>query len=159
MIVYHGSSIAVQHPDVCHSYRALDFGKGFYVTTVWKQAERWAKRKTDLTGSGHAVVSQYQTSDALSAFRAKTFPKDLNERIDFVCGCRDGKDIYPAYDVIIGKVANDKVFRVVDMYHSGIWDRDRALREIRTYPDYDQIAFITQEAVDQLLCFQSAEEV
>ena len=98
-------------------------------------------------------------SDALSAFRVKTFPKDLNEWIDFVCSCRDGKDIYLAYDVIIGKVANDKVFRVVDMYHSGIWDRDRALREIRTYPDYDQIAFITQEAVDQLLCFQPAEEV
>ena len=117
MIVYHGSSIAVQHPDVCHSYRALDFGKGFYVTTVWKQAERWAKRKADLTGSGHAVVSQYQMSDALSAFRVKTYPKVLNEWIDFVCSCRDGKDIYLAYDVIIGKVANDKGY--VSLWHLG----------------------------------------
>ena len=31
MIVYHGSSEVVRQPDILHSYRALDFGKGFYV--------------------------------------------------------------------------------------------------------------------------------
>ena len=39
MIVYHGSSQIVEYPDVLHSYRALDFGKGFYVTSVMEQAE------------------------------------------------------------------------------------------------------------------------
>ena len=29
MIVYHGSSEVVRQPDILHSYRALDFGKGF----------------------------------------------------------------------------------------------------------------------------------
>ena len=55
--------------------------------------------------------------------------------------------------------ANDKVFRVVDMYHSGIWDLERALEEIKVYPTYDQIAFITQRAIDNLLKFKSSEEV
>ena len=45
MTVYHGSSVVVERPDVLHSYRPLDFGKGFYVTTVEEQAERWARRK------------------------------------------------------------------------------------------------------------------
>ena len=45
MIVYHGSIITVDSPDVQHSYRPLDFGKGFYVTSVREQAERWARRK------------------------------------------------------------------------------------------------------------------
>lgn len=40
MIVYHGSDVVVQTPDVLHSYRNLDFGKGFYVTTVREQAEK-----------------------------------------------------------------------------------------------------------------------
>ena len=40
MIVYHGSSEIVKFPDVNHSYKALDFGKGFYVTSVQEQAER-----------------------------------------------------------------------------------------------------------------------
>lgn len=72
---------------------------------------------------------------------------------------RDGAQEYRNFDVILGKVANDKVFRVVDMYHSGIWDKERALREIRVYQGYDQIAFITQPAVDRLLKFCASEEV
>ena len=34
MIVYHGSNVIVNDPDINHSVRPLDFGKGFYVTTV-----------------------------------------------------------------------------------------------------------------------------
>ena len=158
MIVYHGSSEAVRHPDTRHSYRALDFGKGFYVTTIKEQAERWARRKADLFG-GTPVVSQYSMSDDVSQFRVKRFPDDLMEWIEFVCDCRDGKPIYQEYDLIIGKVANDKVFRVVDMYHSGIWDKERALQEIRAYPNYDQIAFITQSAIDALLRYDNCWEV
>lgn len=61
--------------------------------------------------------------------------------------------------MIKGKVANDKVFRVVDMYHSGIWDKKRALEEIKVYPDYDQIAFISQKAIERLLRYESFYEV
>ena len=158
MIVYHGSSEVVRQPDSIHSYRALDFGKGFYVTTVKEQAERWARRKASLVG-GRAIVNQYQMDEDMTGLRVKRFPDDLAEWIEFVCDCRDGKPGYQEYDLIIGKVANDKVFRVVDMYHSGIWDRERALREIRAYPNYDQLAFITRKAIDRLLRFDGHWEV
>ncbi len=158
MIVYHGSSEVVRQPDILHSYRALDFGKGFYVTSVRGQAERWARRKASLVG-GRAIVNQYQMDDDMTGLRVKRFPDDLAEWIDFVCNCRDGKPDYQDYDLIIGKVANDKVFRVVDMYHSGIWDKERALKEIRAYPNYDQLAFITQRAIDKLLRFEGYLEV
>ena len=158
MIVFHGSSEIVKQPDILHSYRALDFGKGFYVTSIREQAERWARRKADLVG-GKAIINQYQMSDERTGLQVKTFSDDLTEWIDFVCDCRDGKTVYRRYDLIIGKVANDKVFRVVDMYHSGIWDRERALQEIRAYPNYDQIAFISQAAIDKLLVFDRSWEV
>ena len=48
MIVYHGSIQVVQKPDINHSYRPLDFGMGFYVTTVREQAIRWAERKSKI---------------------------------------------------------------------------------------------------------------
>lgn len=158
MIVYHGSSEIVRQPDILHSYHALDFGKGFYVTTVREQAERWARRKAALTG-GRAIVNQYQMDDDTRGLRVKRFQDDLEEWIEFVCDCRDEKPVYQDYDLIIGKVANDKVFRVVDMYHSGIWDKKRALMEIRAYPNYDQLAFITQRAIDRLLRFDESWEV
>ena len=159
MIVYHGSTVVVEKPDVAHSYRPLDFGKGFYVTSVLEQAERWARRKAALLGSEKAFVSIYEMQDNTEGLRVKTFDPDLLEWIDFVCDCRDGDDEYQKYDLIIGKVANDRVFRVVDMYHMGIWEKERALKEIRVYPSYDQIAFVTQKAIDQLLTFRSYKEV
>lgn len=158
MIVYHGSTEIVRNPDIRHSYRSLDFGMGFYVTTVREQAERWARRKADILGKDKAVLNIYRMNDVASEFVVKSFDEDLVEWIDFVCKCRDGEKDYLKYDLIFGKVANDKVFRVVDMYHTGIWDKERALKEIKVYPSYDQIAFITQKAIDKLLIFDSFEE-
>jgi len=159
MIVYHGSTEIVEKPDVEHSYRLLDFGRGFYVTTVKEQAERWARRKADIFGKNKAIVNSYRMNDDTNGFQVKFFEEDLIEWIDFVCKCRDGEKDYQKYDLIFGKVANDKVFRVVDMYHTGIWDKERALKEIKVYPSYDQIAFISQKTIDRLLVFESFEEV
>lgn len=95
----------------------------------------------------------------IGGLQVKSFDDDLIEWIDFVCRCRDGEKDYLKYDLIFGKVANDKVFRVVDMYHMGVWDKERALKEIKVYPSYDQIAFISQRAIKQLLKFESFEGV
>ena len=78
MIVYHGSSEVVRQPDIIHSYRALDFGKGFYVTTVKSQAERWARRKAVLTG-GRAIVNRYRMDEDMTGLRVKRFADDLSE--------------------------------------------------------------------------------
>lgn len=159
MIVYHGSTIEVKNPDTDHSYRNLDFGKGFYVTTVREQAERWARRKADLVGAASGVISVYNMTEEIPGLIARAFGDDMDSWIDFVCACRDGDTDYQKYDIISGKVANDKVYRVVDMYRRGIWDKERALREMRVYETYDQIAFITQKAINQSLEFSHAEEV
>lgn len=159
MIVYHGSIEIVKKPDVIHSLRPLDFGRAFYVTTIRTQAERWAKRKTVILNSKKAYVNLYEMTSDFSNLKHKALGDDLSEWIDFVCDCRDGGKVYENYDVISGKVANDKVFRVVDMYHQGIWDKERAIKEIKAYPNYDQIAFITQKAIEQMLVFRSYEEL
>ncbi len=159
MTVFHGSTAIIKTPDVFHSFRPLDFGKGFYVTTNKVQASIWAKRKSVIEYEENAYISVYEMKEDFSGLNCKDFGSDLSEWIDFVCACRDGKNDFEQYDLISGKVANDKVFRVVDMYHSGIWDKERAIKEIRAYPNYDQIAFITQKAIDKILKFVSFEEV
>ncbi len=149
----------VQNSDILHSFRPLDLRKGFYVTKIKEQAERWARRKMDICGTGKEIVTIYEMGEDFTGLSMKCFDDDLTEWIDFVCRCRDEKEDYLKYDLIRGKVANDKVFRVVDMYHSGIWDKERALKEIKVYPDYDQIAFVSQKAIDQLLCYKTFYEV
>lgn len=158
MIVYHGSSVLVNAPDIRHSIKRLDFGKGFYVTSVKSQAERWARRKAKILDFSKGYISFFEMNE-ISSFKIKDFGDDLENWIDFVCACREGSEIYKQYDVIKGKVADDKVFRVVDMYKRGIWDKNRAIQEIRVYDTYDQIAFITQDAIDAMLAFKESVEV
>lgn len=42
--VFHGSIIKVDKPLVSLGRPNLDFGQGFYITDIQKQAERWAIR-------------------------------------------------------------------------------------------------------------------
>lgn len=38
MILYHGSYLAIENPDLLHSRSNLDLGKGFYLTSIREQA-------------------------------------------------------------------------------------------------------------------------
>ena len=49
MILYHGSYLEVQTPDLVHSRENLDFGRGFYTTPLYEQAISGVK---DLSGAG-----------------------------------------------------------------------------------------------------------
>ena len=151
MNVFHGSTLAVQTPDTLHAKRFLDFGPAFYVTSFKDQAERWARRKAMRTG-GSPVVSEYRLADDLSAWKVRRFADD-GEWLDFVCACRRGGDLYAQWDIIVGKVANDDVFKTVDAYLRGIWDKARAIEELRYARANDQIAFVSQPALDATLSF------
>ena len=159
MILYHGTIVEIRTPEIIKTEIGRDFGFGFYTTDIREQAERWAKRKADLSGVGHSVISVYDMSDDHEGFRTLNFAEDMDSWNDFVCACRDGETGYLEYDIIIGKVANDKVYRVVDMYRRGIWDKQRALSEMKVYETYDQIAFVSQDAIDRCLYFKESFEV
>ena len=43
ILVYHGAADTVRNPLASYGRPDLDFGQGFYVTTLRSQAERWAQ--------------------------------------------------------------------------------------------------------------------
>ena len=59
MKLYHGSSVVVRKPLIARGRKTTDFGKGFYTTTDFEQAARWARIKRERLGYGKAVVSVY----------------------------------------------------------------------------------------------------
>ena len=158
MILYHGSDCIVNKPDILHSNKRLDFGQGFYLTSVKEQAERWAKRKSLIHQNTTSFINIFEFTEK-EHFKIKDFMDDLNNWLDFVVDCRNGNSLYKQFDLIKGKVADDKVFRVVDMYKRGIWDKKRALEEIKVNKTYDQINIITQKAIDEMLVFKNSYEV
>lgn len=75
MIVYHGSTDIIKNPDVIHSKKYLDFGKGFYLTSFENQAKRWAFRK-GMRQEKPGIVNIYELSEDWSKFRILSFEKE-----------------------------------------------------------------------------------
>ena len=71
MILYHGSNVAVEHPDLNHSKTNLDFGTGFYTTSDLDQAKRWAVTTTRRRGAGTPTVTVYHVNTAKPNGRLK----------------------------------------------------------------------------------------
>lgn len=158
MIVYHGSTEIIEKPDVNHSKKYLDFGKGFYLTTYEEQAKKWAVRK-GMRQEKTGVVNVYELEEKWESCRALSFEKENEKWLDFVCACRKGELLNKDYDIIIGNVADDDVFKTVDMYFRGLWDKEKVLGELRYYKMNNQICITNQETLDRVLKFQKAYEV
>ena len=113
MIVYHGSTVEVERPDLLAGRRKLDFGQGFYVTTLQAQAEKWAIRKSNLS-SGTPIVSVYDfTPEKLDVLAFEGYSQDW---LDFVIQCRSASIGSHVHDAIFGHVADDDVATAVNDY-------------------------------------------
>ena len=59
MYLYHGSDVEVAAINFDKCRAIADFGKGFYTTSNWDQAVKWAKRKAiEHMGSGIILASE-----------------------------------------------------------------------------------------------------
>lgn len=158
MIVYHGSIEIIKNPDVMHSKKYLDFGQGFYLTTFENQAKKWAARK-GMRQKKTPIVNVYEMSEEWQNLKVLSFEKENEEWLDFVCACRKGEPLNKEYDIIIGNVADDDVFKTVDMYFRGLWDKKKVLSELRYYKMNNQICIVNQETLNRLLTYQNSYEV
>lgn len=150
MLVYHSSNQCFTNPDVVHSRESLDFGKGFYVTKLKEQAEKYANRFLRTGENAYMHIFEYTLDTKL---RIKKFKSYDEEWLDFVCSCRKGGENYKQYDIIEGGVANDKVFQTIDLYMAGIYSKEQALQNLVYEMPNNQLCFITQDAIDNCLTF------
>lgn len=155
MRIYHGSDTIVQSPSLEFSRPNVDFGPGFYCTSIQEQAMRWARRVALRSGNS-PILNIYDLDEDLSHLKVLQFKENDRKWLEFVCGCRNGKAIPKGFDLIIGGVANDDVFRSVGMYINGLWDADTTLRALAFVERCDQYCFAT-ETVLRSLSFVSKE--
>lgn len=113
MTVYHGSYIEIQNPDISFGRSKLDFGRGFYITTLKNQSEKWARRRSKLVRK-NPVVSVYEF-DA-NGLNILSFDGYSEEWLDFVAKNRTGAAIPCEYDAICGNIADDDVATIMNDY-------------------------------------------
>ena len=104
-------------------------------------------------------VNVYELSEEWDDFKVLSFEKENEKWLDFVCACRKGQPLNKEYDIIIGNVADDDVFKTVDMYFRGLWDKEKVLGELRYYKMNNQICIVNQETLNRLITFKRAYEV
>ena len=128
MIIYHGSNMKVERPKLITQNRFLDFGYGFYTTTNRAQAENFAS-KVHARRGGSAVLNIYEIDEktAFEKLKIKQFFKADEEWLDFVSSNRNGIYTGEKFDLIIGAVANDDVFRLLQLYLTGLYTKEQAL--------------------------------
>ena len=72
-LLYHGSNVVVEHPRLLERTRALDFGAGFYLTSDFEQAMRWAKTTVLRREEGVVAVSVFEVDEvAMERLRPST---------------------------------------------------------------------------------------
>nr|WP_294650719.1 DUF3990 domain-containing protein [uncultured Blautia sp.] len=148
MKVYHGSWIEVSVPDLKHSRTDVDFGKGFYVTPIREQAVKWCGRFKRRGKQG--IVTSYIFDDcAIQNLNVLKFDSYSEEWLDFILNCRREKDSSD-YDIVMGGVANDKVFNTVELYFDHLIDKKEAINRLKYEKPNMQICFRTISALETL---------
>lgn len=159
LTVYHGSTCRVREPlsGVCRPN--LDFGIGFYVTDIKEQAVRWALRTADVRHEDEAWLNTYYLDiDMCRAipYRYLRFDTYDADWLDFVVSCRQGQNLWSAYDMIEGGIADDRVIRTIDLYIRGDYTREEALSRLIHQEPNNQFCIINQEIIDRFLRFAGA---
>lgn len=158
MKLYHGSTMTVRNPYLNIGRPNADFGKGFYTTSNLDQAIRWAHLKQERRNANRAVVSVFEFDESLlnnPDWKIRQFNGADAEWLYFVTGCR--KSIGHGFDLVLGPVANDKVFTTVSLFESGVLDVEAAILQLKAYKTYDQISFHTIKTVKALRFIESFE--
>ena len=151
MICYHGSDTIVDAPKILEAKRPLDFGGGLYVTTSDEQAKKWAIKVAYRNNTNHKCVNRYEfdSDKAKQELTVIHFETADEKWLDFICDNRSGKPT-GEYDIVIGPVAEDRVYRMVVEYENGDVDKETALKNLKTEVLCDQILFHTERSLAYL---------
>lgn len=147
MIIYHGSVDLVEKPEIRIGESFLDFGAGFYVTTSYDQAERWARIKMRRSGASIGYVSRYELDmeNAQKEANIRQFQSaDMNWLL-FVVRNRRGERSEEVVDMHIGPVADDNVYQSIRFFETGILNAEDTVKRLKTEVLHDQLAFHTEK--------------
>ena len=165
MRLYHGSNIAIDNINLamCRPYK--DFGQGFYLTDIEKQAEKMAIRVARIYGE-KPIVNIYEIDDDFKDFKdlkdlkIKNFGIQTTEEwARFVMNNRsrvftDIKNVLcnkdNKYDIVIGPVADDNMALLFRQYENEIIDFETLVKGMIYKETSSQYSFHTEKSVKLL---------
>lgn len=154
MRLYHGTNIDFQGITLSKCKPNKDFGRGFYLTDIRRQAQAMAVRRCEFEETGMPVVQAYEFEESLltnGELRVKIFPQVSKEWAEFILMNRKarGRRMHD-YDVVVGPVADDGVVYQLNLYVQRLITLDTLVKELTFRKLSRQYFFGTERAIEKL---------
>ncbi len=136
MILYHGSNVKIEVPNLEKSKPYKDFGRGFYLSADKNQALRMAEQKTLQLLIGEPIVSEFEFDETLlksNELKVKIFEDYSVEWANFILQNRDVHNQHPIheYDIVYGPIADDGVTFQLRRYQAGTISIEELVKELK----------------------------
>lgn len=154
MKLYHGTNIDFTAIDIQKCKPNKDFGRGFYLTDIKKQALNMAVRRCDIENNGTPIVLEYEFDEnALTSgeLKVKNFEGVSKEWAKFIIQNRQAKGKHMhEYDNVIGPIADDGVVYQINLYMQHFITIEQLVQGL-TYKKLNrQYFFGTEKAIAKL---------
>ena len=172
ILLYHGSYTEISSIDLSYSRKSLDFGKGFYLTTSYRQAQNYIPSAVKKNIRRKKLPADFKAEDGqLSIFRfhptselaIRYFESANLDWLHFIAANRDDS-LFQEFllqfcdlDIIGGKVADDSTAATLNSYIMGEYGIPGSvtadnLAISRLLPDRltDQFCFRTEASLKSL---------
>ena len=154
MKVYHGSDTYIDVIDLAKCKPRKDFGRGFYVTNIYRQAEDMANRIAHWHNT-QPVINEFDFEEFAyedENLKVLCFENYTKEWFDFVMLNRNNKHRRQAhsFDIVEGPVADDTVSLRINDYIKGIISEQVFFDELKFHIKTHQICFCTDKSLQML---------
>lgn len=163
MVLYHASYCDIIRPDLekCAPYK--DFGRGFYLSSSYEQAEKFigtSLKKAKAQGlidsqQEYGVISKFRVND-LNGINIKLYNDADSDWLHCVVAHRKEKLFLSEkmeledYDIVVGKIADDATNFTILAYMAGTYGEVGSLEA-----DTACIAKLLPERLDWQFCFKT----
>lgn len=120
LVLYYGTVSRFTMPSLGINYGRKDFGQGFYCTTDKAQAVSFAKRRARQAKISEGIVNVYEIN-SLAGLKILEFADADVSWLRFICACRRSGGVRHDYDVVIGKIADDRTALTLQNYMEGAY--------------------------------------
>ena len=163
IILYHGSYVTVEKPELERCYPYKDFGRGFYLTTSQEQAVSFVRSSVaKAAGRGDVqpntkwgFVSKYIFQTDIN-IKIHEFPNADAAWLHCVASHRrptlsvDWAAEWQDYDILAGKVANDRTNPTITAYLAGLFGEVGSMRA-----DEQCVSMLMPENLENQICLRT----
>ncbi len=156
MKLYHSSNLSISNPDTGHSRDYLDFGKGFYLTSLEEQALKYGQRF--IRRGQEAWINTFEFEFEFDDWKILQFDSYDEAWLRFVSKCRAGEDDSD-YDMVVGGIADDKVIQTLDRYFAGELSKENTLGLLKYEKPNNQYCIRSQNMLDECLKYIESRRI